>query len=121
MISEAVPPERFPLAVTMVQQGRWTEFFGVEEKLFPLRVIEGLTEEEKQKVPLMFLFHGRDDSAVPVEGTEKFVAKVREVIGDEIVSLYTGPEEHRFDGEVGLEEGWMKEGLERIMGVWLGQ
>jgi acetyl esterase/lipase len=115
VVSEVEPPERFQLAVGMVQQGRWMEFLGEGAGLFPMKVIE-----EVQEVPFMFLFHGSDDSAVPVEGTEKFAEKAKVRFGEEKVLLYTGPGEHGFDGEVGVETPWMEEGLVKVTRAWLG-
>jgi acetyl esterase/lipase len=120
VVSEVVPPERFPLAVAMVQQGRWTEFLGEGEELFPMKIVEEMGKEEAARVPFMFLFHGVDDSAVPVQGSEKFVERVREKLGEGRVIFYAEPGEHGFDAEVGVEERWMRDGLERVTREWLG-
>lgn len=117
VISEAFPPERLMLATAAVQWGRMGEMMGgelEEEGLVPLKVLETVPS-----VPYMFVLHSEQDSAVPVEGSRRFVEKVGERFGVEMVRLYTGPGEHGFDTESRLEEEWLKEGLVKVTDVWL--
>ncbi len=122
VVSEADPPERLQLALATVQQGRWLEFLGKEERLVPLRVMKEFAEKIKEsgsEMPFVFIFHGEDDSAVPVKGSVRFVEEYRKRFGDEAVHFYTGPGEHGFDNEVALETEWLREGLEKVTGAWL--
>jgi len=117
VVSEVDPPGRFQLAVAMVQRGRWAEFLGEDEELYPMRMVEKV---EEGKVPFMFFFHGVDDTGVPVEGTVRFVQKVNEKFGNGKCYLYTGPGEHGFDLPFKVDDPWMKEGLGRVTEAWLG-
>jgi acetyl esterase/lipase len=119
VVSEADPPARYLLAVAMVQRGRWAEFLGSEDELYPVKVVEG-GRLEGGKVPFMFFFHGTEDTCVPVEGAVRFAEKVKERFGEGKVHLYTAPGEHGFDVEFKLDDPWMKEGLAKVTKAWLG-
>jgi acetyl esterase/lipase len=116
VVSEVDPPERFQLAVAMVQQGRWAEFLGGDEELYPMRMVERVEE-----CPFMFFFHGVDDTSVPVEGTMRFAEKVNGRFGEGKCYLYAGPGDHGFDTSFTLDDPWMKEGLGRVTEAWLGK
>jgi acetyl esterase/lipase len=115
VVSSAFPPERMDLAITIIQQGRFSEFLGKEPILFP---IERLSQVES--VPPMFAFHGRDDSVIPVEGCEKFVEELRKTHPKTEVKLTIQSGEHGFDGEATIETAWLKEGLDFVTEHWLG-
>lgn len=114
-ISEVDPPERFELAVAMVQRGRWAEFLGAEEELYPMKMVERVEE-----CPFMFFFHGTEDTSVPVEGAVRFAEKVNGRFGEGKCRLWTGPGEHGFDLPFKVDDPWMKEGLAKVTEAWLG-
>lgn len=114
IITAADPPERFPLAIAIVQQGRYTDFFGKDPLFFPVETIL-----QAEKMPFTFMYHATDDTAVPVEGTLKFVERVREKFGSEAVHLHTQPGGHGFDTELELGIPWLREGLEKVTRAWL--
>ncbi|TKA77245.1 hypothetical protein B0A55_06143 [Friedmanniomyces simplex] len=124
IVTSAIPLARVPLAMSMVQQGRFEELFGGERSLYPLDLLED-GAMDSVRLPAMWIMHGKQDSAVPVEGTHRFVEKLRESVpGVEVhVSLEEG--EHGFDnhapgsGEAAtLETGWVAEGLGFVERYW---
>lgn len=115
VVSAVTPPARLDLAVATVQWGRFGEMLGVEEVMYP---IERLRKEGR--FPPLFVFYGREDRAVEVEGTERFVKVLREVDAEAKVVVKVEEGDHGFDVGVGLEEPWLKEGLDFVTKEWLG-
>jgi hypothetical protein len=58
-VTSAHPPERVALGISMLQQKRKAEFFGTDERLFPMKVLEKI-----DTAPFTLILHGEDDSAV---------------------------------------------------------
>ncbi|RAH66724.1 alpha/beta-hydrolase [Aspergillus aculeatinus CBS 121060] len=81
VITAADPPDRLRLAFAIVQNGRFLEFFGSPDDygLFPMERIERLAAAGRLELPPLFVFHGEQDSAVPVDGTRRFVALLRQL------------------------------------------
>ncbi|KAL9084903.1 MAG: hypothetical protein Q9165_007856 [Trypethelium subeluteriae] len=113
-ISDDDPPTRFQLAIASAQQGRIPGFLGTGEKLYPMERV--LKEPLK---PVLFIAHGEDDSAVPVEGSRKFVQVLRNNQPDARVVLLTQPGEHGFDRSSTIEDTWLRDGLRPITEAWL--
>ncbi|KAL4884560.1 Alpha/Beta hydrolase protein [Aspergillus karnatakaensis] len=114
-LTEADPPDRLDLALAMVQNGRLLDFLGDEPVLFPIeRIVEGTW------LPPMLVMHGREDSAVPVAGTGRFVERVRSVDPGCRMRVVVRPGDHGFDALATLEDGWLREGLEFVSAEWLG-
>ncbi|KAL1879040.1 hypothetical protein Plec18167_004337 [Paecilomyces lecythidis] len=122
------PPERFPLFLAAFQHGKVLEFYerGAENspRKDDLFLIERL-EKEGAKLPRggIVILHGSEDSVVPVRGSEKFIAKAKEVMkgkqgGDKLV-LSLRPGYHGFDGDTTLDAEWLKEALESAVEAWL--
>ena len=114
VVSAVNPPARFPLAVATVQHGRYPEILGSDASLYPLETI-GTVES----FPNLFVYHGKNDSAVPAEGTKKFVEKFKLVLPECKVLMKIEAGDHGFDIPVGLETPWMKEGLTFVTDEWL--
>lgn len=114
VITSAVPPARMPLALVACQQGKYRELLGSDSKLYPMEVLK-----VAKQLPFTFIFHGTDDSAVPVEGSVKFAEAAKEKFGAEKIEFFSGPGEHGFDDEATLETPWMKEGLAKVTKAWL--
>ena len=114
IVSSANPPARWDLAIGIVQNGRYLEFFGTEPDLFPLEKLDQVSS-----IPPMFIFHGNEDSAVPVEGSEKFVEALKSTHPATSVLLKTPPGNHGFDVPATLETDWLKEGLAFVSEHWL--
>ena len=83
-----------------------------------------LEERIKNRADLLkiFIYHGRQDSAVPYKGTEKFEETLKGLKGGKekiYISIQEG--EHGFDNldELSLDTPWLKEGLEFLASTWL--
>jgi acetyl esterase/lipase len=107
---------RSPLAFAIVQNGRYLEFLGKDEKLQPLKNLEKF----KGDLPFLFAYHGRQDSAVPVEGTEKWEALLKKVRPDGKWRVAYEDGEHGFDGTAALDTPWLKNGLKEVEKYWPG-
>lgn len=114
-ISAADPPERIDLLFSIGQQARWVEFLGTEEKLYPMQEIE-----KRDEFPPVFIFHGKDDSAVPAVGTERFVDVYKRRFGAEKILCRIEEGDHGFDKPSKLEDEWLVEGLGFVEREWLG-
>jgi acetyl esterase/lipase len=117
-VTSSVPEvfSRAPVMFSMIQQGRYLDFLGKDRKLYP---IDRLEDGDRLPSGGLVVTHGRDDSAVPAEGSEVFVNKVREVQPGLDVVLEIQPGEHGFDGATTLEDGWIANGLKGAVGAWL--
>ncbi|KAF5878458.1 putative alpha beta hydrolase fold-3 domain protein [Botrytis fragariae] len=115
------PWERLQLILVALQQGRYKEMFGQEEHVYPFRVLQKISRDEvKRKMPFLWLYHGEKDSVLPVAGITKFAGKWREAFGGEglMVHIEEGAD-HGFDTEADVDAGWVKERLDKVVGVWL--
>ncbi|KAK4866873.1 hypothetical protein LT330_008036 [Penicillium expansum] len=119
VVTAANPPDRLKLAFSVFQNGRLLEFLGSEDYLFPLTRVESLASTGNLKLPPTFIFHGKQDSAVPFEGSQRFYDLVRERAPDAIIKFHGGDGDHGFDFATTLETDWMKDGLEIISTAWL--
>ncbi|MCJ1388893.1 hypothetical protein MMC18_001744 [Xylographa bjoerkii] len=115
IVSSADPPARMPIALSIAQQGRKLEFWGEDERLFPVKVLQTVDE-----MPFVLVLHGKGDTSVPVEGSVRFAELVRRRFGVGKVDLRIRPGEHGFDAEARLDMPWLKEGLGRVTELWLG-
>jgi acetyl esterase/lipase len=117
VVSAAGDEVRNQLAGAIVFHGRINEFMGNERECFPfLRVEDGAKLPEK-----VWIIHGYEDSAVPVEGSKKFVKLAEERCPESQVRLTVRPGEHGFDAGAKLDDEWLKEGLEWLEISWLGE
>jgi len=115
VISSAIPPARNSLSYSMGAYGRHLEFFGRDEKLWPL----GLIADAKW-MPPTWIIHGDNDSAVDIGDSRAFVEQWKNgnVDGEVRLTVQEG-QEHGFD--IALkedEEAWLKQGLE-WMSTWV--
>ncbi|TAQ90289.1 hypothetical protein B7494_g1365 [Chlorociboria aeruginascens] len=117
IVTSAKPPKRMDLALSAVQQGRLKDFFGDGESLDLIKLIERTKNAEE--VPFILILHGKDDSAVPIDGSIKFEEVVSKKFGGEKMELVLEPGEHGFDGEATLETPWLKKGLGKLTEIWL--
>ncbi|KAF4497971.1 alpha beta-hydrolase [Fusarium agapanthi] len=100
------------LPIAMVQHGTYTYFFGDHRSLFPIEHLED-NPQSASELPFIWLHHGNNDSEVPIEGSRKFVAKLRE-LNPKAKLRYTELEgaEHGFWSEINLiQSGEWEEGV----------
>lgn len=114
VISAVSPPLRVDLALAIVQYGRYPEMLGNDKSVYPMEVLQLV-----KSFPPLFVYHGKDDSAVEVEQTEVLVKKFKEVLPEAKILVKFEHGEHGFDAPMGLEVPWLKEGLEFVTENWL--
>ena len=114
-VTEADPPDRLDLAFSIIQNGRLLDFFGTERTLFPIERLE----DGETDLPPLFIYHGREDSAVPAKDSEKFVQKLKEMRPDAEVHLSIQSGDHGFDDGAKISESWLNEGLRLVTRSWL--
>ncbi|KAK3082289.1 hypothetical protein LTS18_007845 [Coniosporium uncinatum] len=107
------PPERIDLAICAVQRGRYLDLVGTDTSLFPLENLE-----RANGLPAIWIYHGKGDSAVPVEHSMGFTKSLRKLRPDAAVQLSLEEGEHGLDAEVSLSTSWIKDGLAIIEGYW---
>ncbi|KAI8683412.1 Abhydrolase-3 domain-containing protein [Fusarium keratoplasticum] len=124
-ITEAEPPTRLDSAIAVVQNGRFLDLLGREPELFVLERIEaGLMPQRETGMPLLpplFLLHGKNDTAVPVDGTRKLVNMLQRLHPDTKFHVAIRPGDHGFDFSATTQDGWLREGLDFVTGPWLGE
>ncbi|KAH9238187.1 hypothetical protein K456DRAFT_1747778 [Colletotrichum gloeosporioides 23] len=119
LLTAADPPTRLDLAMAIVQNGRFLEFLGTEDELFPLRLLTRKGCRNHPILPQCFILHGEEDSAVPVEGTREFVARLKTVDPSSRVHLAIRPGDHGFDSTAKLGDEWLSKGLHDVTDAWL--
>ncbi|KXS98003.1 hypothetical protein AC578_8761 [Pseudocercospora eumusae] len=121
IVTSRNPPDGSKFVAIMLQQGSFPKYFGTEQDLYPLEMLE-----EATSFPPTWLIHGTKDSMVPVASSEKFAAALRKVLPETPlhVTLQEG-EEHGFDlhdavsgTPASLETPWVKSGLEFVDKFW---
>ncbi|KAK0609283.1 hypothetical protein DIS24_g12356 [Lasiodiplodia hormozganensis] len=118
VVSEDKRFERGPLMFAMTQDGFCREYFPAgRRELLPLeRVGSGGERFPRGGV---FVWHGRQDSIVPVEGSVKLEEVVRRVDPGARFRLTLREGDHGFDAESSVDDDWMAEGLKGIVDAWL--
>ena len=114
VVTSAYPPSRLDITCSMVQNGRFLEFLGESKELFLIKML-ALAEH----MPAVLIVHGREDSAVPVGESERFVEALKKKLPGNPVRLNLRTGDHGFDGDATVEEKWLKENVEFITGYWL--
>lgn len=122
-ITEADPPSRLDSAIAIVQHGRFLEILGNDPGLFVLEVIESRlfpsTKTANPLFPPLFVLHGENDTAVPVDGTRKLVDLLRKGDADDKVHVVIQPGDHGFDFTATTKDSWLREGLDFVSRHWL--
>lgn len=122
-ITEADPPSRLAAAIAAVQNGRFLDLFGRDEDLFLLeRLRKGSPLAHESGTPFfppIFLLHGEDDTAVPVEGSIKLLRLLRQADPAAKIHAAIRPGDHGFDFKASTEEPWLRAGLEFISTAWI--
>ncbi|KAL1610742.1 hypothetical protein SLS60_002412 [Paraconiothyrium brasiliense] len=109
-------PERFPIALGGMQHGFAHTMWGNSEETFVLLALE----RGGAKLPsFMWISHGADDTAVPLEQSEKLARLIRMNSAGTFVRFDVKPGDHGFDNLVPFEEEWLQEALKQVAAAWL--
>jgi acetyl esterase/lipase len=128
VVSSSVEPSRFALAFAIMGHNQY-HFYERDadasplhrDRLFQLRRLE----HPETRLPRggLVILHGRQDSVVPVNLSERFVRvtteKLRGRQGADKIVLCIQDGEHGFDNPASLKEEWLKNALEGAVETWL--
>ena len=112
----ATPPARQELIQSLVGHGLLEEVMGGGAEKYPMQ-----NGEKAGALAPMWLYHGRGDSAVPVEASTGFAEKVGKLGQGDKVKLTLRDGEHGFDVAEGLDDpeaGWVREGVAWVEKRW---
>jgi len=114
-VTERIPKEGEPdLFVATLLEGRYTEILGSDSNLYPLENLKRIKEQGEVLTPI-WMFHGEQDTIIPMDGTRKFVQEAQEGVYERIIP----GAEHGFDDDsVGLDTDWVIEGREWLQKYW---
>jgi acetyl esterase/lipase len=123
-ITEADPPARLDLALASVQMGRYLDFIGTDPRLFVLDRIESGDYARRKSgkgavLPLVFLLHGNEDSAVPIQGSHRFLEVLKKADRNAPVHAAFRSGDHGFDFQATLDDEWLLAGLKWAEEEWL--
>lgn len=124
-VTEADPPDRLALSFAIVQHGLYLQYLGNEDRrLFPLQRLKDEVDADAVgngvNLPPMFICHGRNDSAVPCEGTEIFVEELARLrpLARYHLELQSG--DHGFEWNATIDgTDWLNRGLGYVVPSWL--
>ncbi|KAJ6028305.1 hypothetical protein N7540_003881 [Penicillium herquei] len=104
---------RMPVALSIVQNGKFIDFLGREPELYPIDLLPN-----SKLAPFIWVFHSIQDSAVPFEQSEYFVKELEKHVPDTVVRFDTPDGEHGFDGSLKLSDPWIQGGISEILSRW---
>lgn len=121
IVTEAYPPERMEIGLSIAQQNRAAEIIGEKDEWIPLRYVRKVDKEVLQgkENTYVAILHGEDDSVVPVEFTRTFEEYVNNKWATKMVNIFTQPGEHGFDNEIAIDAPWLRSSLEPVTKAWL--
>ncbi|KAL6886777.1 alpha/beta-hydrolase [Trichoderma evansii] len=124
VVTEADPPARLDLALAVVQNGRFLDILGDSPDLFILEKLKrrraAVSKDSHESLfPHLYILHGEQDSAVPVDGTLKLIEYVKNI--DPAAKIHTAirPGDHGFDYTASPNDKWMREGLNFVLKEWI--
>ena len=119
VVSSDVRLARVRFMFAMIQNGLYRHYIDpADDGLVPL---QRLGTGAKLPRGGVFIWHGADDSIVPVDGSRKFAAKVKEVDPELRFNLTVRPGEHGFDADTKIDEEWMRVGMAPLLHAWLDE
>lgn len=121
IVTEAYPPERMEIGLSIAQQNRAAEILGEKDEWIPLRFVRKVEKEELQDKDQTYvaIIHGEDDSVVPFEFTRTFEEFVNNKWAAKMVNVVAQPGEHGFDNATVYGEPWLSDALEPVTKAWL--
>ncbi len=125
VVTEADPPDRLALSFACVQHGRYLDLLGRSNKtLFPIKRVSDDADADAAgkggSLPPMFIFHGMEDSAVPSDGTLRFVEALSQHRPRAKCRLELQHGDHGFDFEASIDgTDWLRRGLDFTNEHWL--
>jgi acetyl esterase/lipase len=120
VVSKCLPPSRGDLSVAIIQQGRYVEFLGEDDALYPVERLKLRLHAEKP-MPRLWIYHGRQDTGIPAVGSEVFVNHAAGLWPPSELRLHLPDGEHGLHKDKDLDTtDWLRDGVEWIEEAWLG-
>ncbi|KAL0938098.1 uncharacterized protein CTRU02_207829 [Colletotrichum truncatum] len=117
VVSEDPKFERALLMLALTHYGLAKDMFPNEKRyLFPFDKLDDGARFPRGGV---FVWHGNEDSIVPVIGSKRLKEKIEKLDPELPFYLAVRPGEHGFDHDAKIDEPWMAEGLEKLVKAWL--
>lgn len=119
LVTSRIPPDGGMLSASIFGQGLYPKFLGEASELYPFDNLKARAEKG-DRVPPVWVFHGKEDDVVPMQGTEAFVKLWRQVLPQREDELHVNYESgsHGFDDAATVETPWVTEGLKFIKKYW---
>ncbi|KAK7214212.1 hypothetical protein V2G26_021390 [Clonostachys chloroleuca] len=108
---------RGELMFSAIQNGKFKDLFPSDER--PYHILEKLEDGGRFPRGGVFVWHGKGDTVVPVEGSVKLSELLAAVDPDLPFTLAIQEGDHGFDEKASLDEPWMEEGLKGLIDAWL--
>ncbi|PHH87517.1 hypothetical protein CDD83_8755 [Cordyceps sp. RAO-2017] len=108
---------RLPLMFAAVQHGLFHDLFPPARR--DLFILDRLDDGAVFPRGGVFVWHGAQDTIVPVEGSLKLRDKIAERDPDLSFRLTIRDGDHGFDDAVKIDEPWMAAGLVSVVSAWL--
>ncbi|RYP52431.1 hypothetical protein DL768_002397 [Monosporascus sp. mg162] len=110
--------ERAELMFGFVQHGAYKDIFPQNRR--ELFLLDKLDDGARFPRGGVFLWHGKGDTVVPVEGSIKLSDKLRDVDPNLKFRLAVEEGDHGFDANAKIDDEWMANGLRDLLSAWLG-
>ncbi|KAG5812867.1 hypothetical protein H9Q74_003643 [Fusarium xylarioides] len=116
IISADPQAQRAALMFSYIQNGKFDELIPLDRRdLFILDKIEDGARFPRGGV---FIWHGKEDTVVPVEGSVKLADTIKELDPDLTFTLSVRDGDHGFDAASSIDEPWFFEGLKPLVSAW---
>jgi hypothetical protein len=113
---------RSQIVLAIINEGHHFEYLTrkADSELAATRVqpMKCLERVKTEQIPFMFVIHGKQDTGVPVEGTEAFEKRMKELHPSAHVKFVYEDGPHGFDRDARLDDKWLKDGLIEIARSW---
>ncbi|EOO00757.1 putative alpha beta hydrolase fold-3 domain protein [Phaeoacremonium minimum UCRPA7] len=119
IVSQSLPPARMDLGTAIIQQGRFCEFLGDEDVLYPVdRLRLGL--HSSGTMPRLWIYHGKQDTGIPSAGSVVFAKEAKRLWPESELRLDLPDGEHGVHKDKHVASTtWLREGLAWLEEPWL--
>ncbi|EWZ28385.1 Alpha/Beta hydrolase protein [Fusarium oxysporum Fo47] len=117
IISADPQVQRAALMFSYIQNGKVEELIPLNRR--DLSILDKIEDGARFPPGGVFVWHGKEDSVVPVEGSIKLADKIKELNPDLTFTLAVCEGDHGFDATSSIDEPWFSEGLKPLVSAWL--
>ncbi|KAF5255678.1 hypothetical protein FOXYS1_13893 [Fusarium oxysporum] len=105
------------LMFSYIQNGKFEELIPLNRR--DLSILDIIEDGARFSRGGVFVWHGIEDSIVPVEGSVKLADKIKELDPDLAFTLAVCEGDRGFDATSSIDEAWFSEGLKPLVSAWL--